>query len=377
MQKKAVIFGAGQIGRGFLGQVLFHSGYQLIFIDVSQKLVDLLNQYKEYQTIVVGAEEKSYSMTGIKAYLPTDPKAIEEISEADLVVTAVGPSHLNSIAGIIFKGIALRCDKQSKNSLTVIACENMEFGTSKLHGFIEPLLSTQQIEYCNQYVGFPDAEVSRMVMPLKDNDNPLTVMVEQYMEWVVDRTKLKSDLGSIDGMELTDNPNAYIKRKIYTLTGHAMLGYMGYLKKYEYVYQATYDEEIFNAVFKALSECGEAWSLEFGESKKEFDKYVSIMLRRFADNRMKDSCVRVCRDPIRKLSIDERLIEPAIVALKHDILPSGIITGIRSALKFDYPEDEQAVELQHRIQNDGLGKVLNDISGLSENSLLAMLIEHN
>ena len=372
--KKAVIFGAGQIGRGFLGQVLFHSGYKLIFIDVSQKTVDLLNRYKEYQTIAVGAEEKSYAMTGLKAYLPTEPEAAEEIAEATLVVTAIGPGHLDGAAGVIAKGIALRCDRKIEDPLAVIACENMEFGTSKLYEFIKPLLTDEQLAYCSSHVGFPDAEVSRMVMPLENCDNPLTVMVEQYMEWVVDKTKLKGDLGSIEGMELTDNPTAYIRRKIYTLTGHAMFGYMGYGKKYEYIYQAVYDPEIFATVFRALSECGRAWSLEFGEPQEGFDRYITIMLRRFADTRMKDPCVRICRDPIRKLSKDERLIEPALIALKHDILPSGILAGIKSALKYDYSGDEQAVELQRRIREGGLARTLANVSGLSEDSLLSILI---
>ena len=41
-----------------------------------------------------------------------------------------------------------------------------------------------------------------MVMPIED-ENPLTVKVEQYKEWVVDSAKVKGDLSGIRGIELS------------------------------------------------------------------------------------------------------------------------------------------------------------------------------
>ena len=32
MAKKAVLIGAGKIGRGFLGDILYHAGYELTFL---------------------------------------------------------------------------------------------------------------------------------------------------------------------------------------------------------------------------------------------------------------------------------------------------------------------------------------------------------
>ena len=63
MQKKktAVMYGAGNIGRGFIGQVLHDSGYEVAFVDVDQNLIDAFNQTGSYViTVVEGdrAEEK-------------------------------------------------------------------------------------------------------------------------------------------------------------------------------------------------------------------------------------------------------------------------------------------------------------------------------
>ena len=41
--KKAIIFGAGSIGRGFMGQIFFQSEYEIIFIDINKKILDELN----------------------------------------------------------------------------------------------------------------------------------------------------------------------------------------------------------------------------------------------------------------------------------------------------------------------------------------------
>jgi mannitol-1-phosphate 5-dehydrogenase len=369
MRKKAILIGAGQIGRGFIGEALSKSGYSLTFIDISSELVEKINKYQKYKVITLGAEEEEYVVENIKAYTPDDEAAVNEIIQADIITTAVGPSVLHKTADYIVKGIRKRYENKIDKPLTIIACENMEFATSSLFGKFRELLTKQELSYCQQYVGFPDAEVSRMVIPVEETA-PLTVKVEKYMEWIVDKKPLKADLSHIIGLQLTDNPTAFIKRKIYTLTGHAMAGFLGYAKGYEYIYQAVYDDGIFKAVFKALTECGKAWSKEYKMPEEEFNEYITLMMRRFSDTRLKDPLTRVCKEPKRKLAKGERFIGPALTAIQHGIMPVGIIEGIKAALKYDYSEDKQAVELQSLLNSDGIDAVLTNICGLTRDSVL-------
>ena len=86
-----VIFGAGKIARGFIGQLLYMSGIEFSFVEKADALVDLLNERGSYTVNVLGAPEKNSVVTGYKAYKFSDEEKIaEEIAKADCVFDAVG-----------------------------------------------------------------------------------------------------------------------------------------------------------------------------------------------------------------------------------------------------------------------------------------------
>ena len=55
---KVVHFGAGNIGRGFIGKVLHDSGFQITFVDTNQSLIKQINQTNSYKISYVEYPDK-------------------------------------------------------------------------------------------------------------------------------------------------------------------------------------------------------------------------------------------------------------------------------------------------------------------------------
>jgi len=373
MHKKAIIIGAGQIGRGFIGQILADSGYSVVFMDIIEELVNQINIAGEYQVIVLGEENHPQIVSGVRAVSSVSKDASFEFVDADIIATACGPNIIQKIAPLVADGIRRRITYGGTAPLNVIACENMANGTDRLRECIYQLLDSDDIAYCHENVGFPNCEVSRIVVP-SGNLPPLAVKVEKYLEWIVEREKAKGDLSHIRGLALSDNVEAYVARKMFSLAGHAMLGYMGYAAGHQYVWEAVYDYGVFKCVYGALEECGRAWSMKYNLPSSEFMEYSTLMLIRFADQRVMDPVTRPAREPIRKLSLSERFFLPALTAFEHDIDPANILDGIRSVCKYDYSGDPEAVRLQAMFREEGVPAALSKITGLSpEHPLIVTL----
>merc|ERR1712193_133422 len=111
MGMKAVHFGAGNIGRGFVACFLHNSGYEVIFADVADALIDKINDTPSYKVIEVGTEGTTENtITNYRAINSKTHESdlIDEISQADIVTCSIGPNILKFIAPVIAKGIDRR-----------------------------------------------------------------------------------------------------------------------------------------------------------------------------------------------------------------------------------------------------------------------------
>lgn len=64
MEKKSIlIFGAGKIGRSFIGQLFGTSGYEVVFSDIDKELINLLNKEKSYTVIIKGNKGEKLSIS--------------------------------------------------------------------------------------------------------------------------------------------------------------------------------------------------------------------------------------------------------------------------------------------------------------------------
>ncbi len=367
---KALHFGAGNIGRGFIGKLLADAGIQLTFADVNQVVLDALNARGEYPVHVVGEQAQVEIVKGVNAVNSTSDDIITLVAEVDIVTTAVGPQILERIAAGIAKGLAKRSDSANSRPLNIIACENMVRGTTQLKGHVLQALPEKYHAWVEEHVGFVDSAVDRIVPPSEaGNSDPLEVTVETFSEWIVDKTQFKGALPDIPGMELTDNLMAFVERKLFTLnTGHAITAYLGQLAGHNTIREAILDEKVRKVVQGAMEESGAVLIKRYGFDAAKHAAYIQKILGRFENPYLKDDVERVGRQPLRKLSAGDRLIKPTLGTLEYHLPHAHLVTGIAAALHYRSDQDPQAQELAGLLAQHDVASVLAQISGLPADS---------
>jgi len=367
---KALHFGAGNIGRGFIGKLLADAGVQLTFADVNQTVLDALNARHEYPVHVVGEQAQVETVKGVNAVNSASDDIIPLIAEVDLLTTAVGPQILERIAGGIAKGLVRRQESGNERPLNIIACENMVRGTSQLKGHVLKALPEQHHAWVEANVGFVDSAVDRIVPPsAAGTTDPLEVTVETFSEWIVDQTQFKGEPPAIPGMELTDNLMAFVERKLFTLnTGHAITAYLGQLAGHATIRDAILDEKVRAIVKGAMEESGAVLIKRYGFEAEKHAAYIQKILGRFENPYLQDDVERVGRQPLRKLSAGDRLIKPTLGTLEYQLPHANLVKGIAAALHYRSDQDPQAQELADLIDRLGVQATLAQVSGLEAES---------
>lgn len=367
--KKAVQFGAGNIGRGFIGAVLEQGGYHVVFADVNQTVIDRINDDGKYTVHIMDVECIDQVISNISGVNSTTDAVIKEIADpkTEIITTAVGVVILPRIAPAIAKGIAERRKAGVEKPLNIIACENAVRATSQLKEHVMALLGEEDKQYCEEKVGFADCSVDRIVPPVR-SENPIDVVVEGYFEWNVEEKSFAGEAPHIKGMNLADNLIAYIERKLFTLnTGHAITAYTGKMKGYTTIDESIADPKIYELVRSAMRESGKGLIAKYGFDKDAHFAYIDKIIKRFKNPFLKDDVTRVGREPLRKLSASDRLIKPTLTAAEAGGSTTSLILGIGAALHFTNSEDAQAVEMQNIIASKGLGAAVAQFAGLNIN----------
>ncbi|WP_075182454.1 mannitol-1-phosphate 5-dehydrogenase [Pantoea sp. 1.19] len=375
---KALHFGAGNIGRGFIGKLLADAGIELVFADVNPAILDALNARGGYPVSVVGEQSSVEQVRGVSAVNSSSEAIVPLIAEVDLLTTAVGPQILPRIAASVAHGLSQRRANGTVRPLNIIACENMVRGTSQLKDHVMQALSAADRDWVEQHVGFVDSAVDRIVPPSAVGEpDPLAVTVETFSEWIVDQTQFVGPPPQIAGMELTDNLMAFVERKLFTLnTGHVIAAYLGKLAGHATIREAILDPAIRAVVRSAMTESGDVLIARHGFDVEQHGSYIRKIITRFENPYLQDDVERVGRQPLRKLSPEDRLIKPLRGTLEFGLPHAGLVQGIAAAMHYRSDADPQAQELQALIARQGARHALAQISGLApESEVIAEVVQ--
>lgn len=341
--KTAVHFGAGNIGRGFIGAALQDGGYFVTFADVNATIVDALTAAKSYNLVLLneGRDTKTYSNFTALNSLTNADAVIRAISEADVVTTSVGVGILTRIAPMIHAGLKLRT---KTTAAVVMACENAVNATDILRDAINALGELPNVVFANTAVD--------RIVPIQSNPNSPNVEVEEFEEWVIETANLSgADLG-IPAATLVPNLEPYIERKLYTVnTGHCCIAYTGHLAGFKTISEALANGKVRTLTEAVLKETSMFLTRKFNFDTFEHQAYVKKTLSRLSDPILDDELERVGRDPLRKLSRFERLIGPAAGLAEQGTKPLALLEVIGAALRFRSEHDAQALLLADKLSH--------------------------
>jgi len=361
---KAVHFGAGNIGRGFVGLLLHQAGYEVVFADVADALIEQLAAADSYDVHEVGENPTVRAVDNFRALNSAIQEAelVAEIATADIVTTAVGPHILKFVAPVITKGIAARAAGLAP--LQVMACENAINATDILRAEVAGLWDDAAGSLDATAV-FANTAVDRIV-PNQAPGQGLDVTVETFFEWVIDRSAFGDAAPVIPGATFVDELSPYIERKLFTVnTGHASAAYFGFEAGLEKISEAMADQDVAEDVRAVLEETKQLLVAKHGFSNDEQEAYVQKILVRFSNPYLPDTVNRVGRAPMRKLSRHERFIGPAAELAERGIVPEALLGAIAAALRFNDPADAEATELAQILASASPADATIRITGLA------------
>ncbi|MFH5837087.1 mannitol-1-phosphate 5-dehydrogenase [Proteiniclasticum sp. C24MP] len=372
----ALHFGAGNIGRGFIGLVLVKNGFEVTFADVADALIDEIKEKGEYTVILADEKREKIHVEGVHGInsKTEHAKLKDAVITADIITTAVGPNIVPIIAKTLVPGIKERLARAEVKPFSIIACENAVGATAILKEALLKELDEVEKANAEKYIGFPNSAVDRIV-PLQTNENMLDVQVEPFFEWVVEKGAVKGDLLDIEGVHYVEDLTPYIERKLFTVnTGHAATAYFGLKNGYETVLQAISDAHVEKMVRGVLSETSFYITETYGFDKKEHQAYVDKIIGRFKNPNISDELVRVARSPIRKMSRKDRFVAPALGVLELGKKPENLARAIAALASSKNENDPESVELNQYIDKHGLKDTLLKYAELPLDSELTDLV---
>ncbi len=371
---KAVMYGGGNIGRGFIGMLFSQSGYEVTFVDVAEAVVRELQEKGEYPLRYVASHGcEDLVVKPVTAVNGNDMDAVAaSIAECDIMATAVGARILKFIVPNLAAGLRKRW-AEGRGPLNIIICENLMDANRVLEGMLKEQLTEEECMLFDEQVGLVEASIGRMVPvqteEMKDGE-PLRVCVEQYGFLPVDQAAFKGEVPAIKNMIPFEPFDFFIKRKLYIHNmGHASCAYLGDLLGLTYISEAIDQDEIYIIVRNAMEESAAALSGKYHVPLEEVMKHISDLLYRFTNAALKDTCRRVGGDPGRKLSPQDRLIGSAGLALSQGVVPAYTAIGAAAGV-WRYIEEAEGMEqgLQQAEQ------VLAEVSELEPGAELRELI---
>ena len=377
--KKLVLFGAGKIGRSFIGQLFATSGFEVVFVDISESVINELNRLNEYKVVIKSSQPDSVIKVGnVRGVLGIEvEKVAEEIADCDIAAISVGQKSLPQVINTLAKGLVVRQRKFGRKPLDVILAENMHNADTYVKDILSGILGSDYP--INELVGLIETSIGKMVpiMPQEEQEKDcLMLYAEPYNTLILDKKAFRNPIPDVKGLAPKDNMKAWVDRKSHIHNfGHGAAAYAGFLADPSTQYLA--DILKFQSVRKftrsAMLQSADVLMRKYpGEfTLADLTDHIDDLLNRFENKALGDTVFRVGCDLKRKLHRDDRILSPLIDGIKTNSPVDKIILTFVYGLYFMakdergnyFPGDEEFSKI---LGENGLAHILYHICGLNQ-----------
>ncbi len=371
-KRKAVIIGAGKMGRGFCAEILASAGCALTFVDSDEDRIRQLNNAGTYS--VFKARKTYYETVYIDDYDAlslSDEGAISELiaNRGTLVMVSVPMAHLESVAALLSVCIARKAMETPDEPLDILLCINEIEAKHRLHSLFEGMLGGSALDYMENHVGLVETVAYCICPELPDSLSELDalgVLTNGYPEMPMDQKAFKGVPPQSPMIKLTDDLPAEFHRKMYSFnTAYATIGYLACSHHYIWAAEALADPDLASAVREALSEASFGLIGEYGFSPEELSAWNERIYSLIDSPLLGDTISRFCTDTPRKVGPQDRLVGAATLCLRHGGNPDTLCRVIANAYRYTCAEDDRTAQFLRFIESEGIESALERYSRLA------------
>lgn len=378
LRPKLVLFGAGKIGRSFIGQLFSRGGYEVVFVDVFKPVIDELNRRGNYNVIIKSEQDEVLNIKNVRGVLATDIEAvIHEIATADMLAVSIGQQGLPSAFPLIAKGLMLRHREVYNSPLDIIIAENLRNAADYFAVELKKLLPENYP--FDKLVGLVETSIGKMVpiMLKKDMEaDILQVFAEPYNNLILDKKAFKNQIPAFEGLSPKENMKAWVDRKLFIHNlGHATTAYLGfkYNPKFVFLYEALTVPEIKNSVRETMLQAAAILLKKYPDefTLEALTEHTDDLISRFQNRALGDTIYRVGCDLKRKLSADDRLAGAIHLALELKMPYNKILDAFMAGCSFKATDEsgnrlKDDVDFSEKYEKKGIEWALTEIAKLKK-----------
>ncbi len=390
--KKILLFGAGKIGRSFVAQLFSRGGYEVVFVDIDKKIVDLLNSSKQYEVLVKDENEYSIPVNNFRAIHFSDKeKILKEFSETPLVCTSVGINNLPDLYPLFAEALVFRYKKAPFSPIDIIIAENVRNADELFERNLRLYLPGDYP--FEKLVGLIETSIGKMVPIMNRDDlkeNPLTVFAEEYNILPLAARGFKNHLPEVAGLKYVTNIKAWVDRKslIHNL-GHAAAVYFGYIEipEEKLLWKILANKNVFGKTRATMMQSANILlnKYPYNFNLEVLEEHVDDLLHRFQNKKLGDSVFRVGCDLYRKLGKDDRLSGAikfaTILGQPYHLILEALVSGFYFRATDEnnklIPRDEQFLREFEKL---GFEELFSQVTGFNKvyyPEILKMAMELN